>query len=305
MFIILLPSKPYIMIQFVDVISYLKKRQTPLLFFSFAFVYPVSKVLYARVQHYLFPPEKTKTEVEQYVEKHTQKFLKTFDEYSSKEWNTNVSLDFYDNKKLKASLREANNELERAWKTKLLFEYTPRGNIVMYYDPYKMGFAYYSDNTSIPYSILNAVAMKYVTTFRCHDFFFDNQDLKKLSPLIKIHSTEVKEESKEQKKESDAFKQKMKDAPFLKRRKQDKKEEPVNKESKETEIKKEEPPKHINCFVHMGKMYNFSFLNVPAKIKNNNANFSSGFLDALEQETSLQKQVMNYKDYKNSLVESV
>ena len=78
-----------------------------------------------------------------------------------------------------------------------------------------------------------------------------------------------------------------------------------DKEQKKTEENIDEGPKYHNCFVHMGKMYNFSFLNVPAKIKNNNVNFSSGFLDALEQETTLQKQVMNYKDYKNSLVESV
>ena len=296
------------MIQFSQVFSYLKKQQTPLLFFSFMSIgVPVSKFIFTRVHTYLFPPEKSKTDIERYCEKQLDS-LKRFIEHtnSNKERNSNISPEFYDKKRLSIGLQDENNELERVWKTRMLFENTPRGNIVMYYDPYKLGFAYYSDNTGIPYNMLNAVAMKYVRMFRCHDFFFDNQDIKDESPLIKIHSEEEKKVlSNEEKRESDDFKAKLKDAPFLKRKKTEQKKE--NKEKKEeeeqnkTEEEEDEGPKYHNCIVHMGKMYNLSFLNVPAKITQNRVSFSSGLLDALDQETDLQKQVMSWKDYKNVL----
>ena len=47
-------------------------------------------------------------------------------------------------------------------------------------------------------------------------------------------------------------------------------------------------------------MYNLSFLNVPRVIKKNKISFSSGLLDALDQETELQKYVMSWKDYKKA-----
>uniref|UniRef100_A0A6C0IKX1 Uncharacterized protein n=1 Tax=viral metagenome TaxID=1070528 RepID=A0A6C0IKX1_9ZZZZ len=300
------------MIQFSQILYYLKKQQTPLLIFSFAsFTYPISKILYTKVHHYLFPPEKLKTEIELYAEKHVTRFSTFSEKYNEKERNQNIAVDFYNKKILIDNLRDANNATESTWKTRLLFENTPRGNIVMYYDPYKFGFAYYSDNSSIPYPVLNAVAMKYVITFRCYDFFFDNQDIKQTSPLIKIHSEQDKKElSKEKKQESDDFKAKIKDAPFLKRKKkeEEKKEEEKKEEEKKEEEKKEkkeEIPKYRNCFVHMGKMCNMSFLKVPPQIKQNRISFTSGLLDALDQETTLQKQVMNYKDYKNNIVVSV
>ena len=56
---------------------------------------------------------------------------------------------------------------------RVLIEATPRGNVIMFYNPYKLGFSYYSDSTGIPYPILNAVAMKYVTVFYCRNFFVD------------------------------------------------------------------------------------------------------------------------------------
>ena len=79
------------------------------------------------------------------------------------------------------------NYLEKKWKTRVLIEYTPRGNIIMYYNPYKMGFSYYCDSTGIPYPILNAVAMKFVIMFNCRDFFIDEcfiQNLKNECPLV-------------------------------------------------------------------------------------------------------------------------
>lgn len=295
------------MFQLSRVFSYLKKQQTSLLFFSFVSIgYPISKFIFTRVHTYLFPPEKPKNDIERYIEQQLEKFTHFLDKRPSKEErNVNITEEFYNKKKLSMALEDPNNQLEKSWKTRMLFENTPRGNIVMYYEPYKMGFAYYSDNTGIPYNMLNAIAMKYVRMFRCHDFFFDNQHIKQESPLIKIHSEEDKKElSEEKKKESDEFKAKMKDAPFLKRKKTEQKKEDKEKNAekqKKKEEEKEEGPVYHNCFVHMGKMYNLSFLNVPVKIKQNRVSFSSGLLDALDQETNLQKQVMSWKDYKNGL----
>ena len=297
------------MFQLSHVLTYLKKQQTPLFVFSFAsFAYPLSRFIFTRVHTYLFPPEKPKTEIERYIEQQLEKLKQFLDKHpSKKERNANIIEEFYDKKKLSVALEDVNNPLEKSWKTRMLFEHTPRGNIVMYYDPYKMGFAYYSDNTGIPYNMLNAISMKYVRMFRCYDFFFDNQDIKDESPLIKIHSEEEKKDKTEkEKKESEDFKAKMKDAPFLKRKKteqkkKDDKKEETKKETIDKEDEKDEGPKFHNCFVHMGKMYNLSFLNVPPKIRHNKISFSSDLLNALDQETELQKQVMSWKDYKNGL----
>jgi len=298
------------MIQLSQVFSYFKKQQTPLLFFSLVSIgYPVSKFIFTRIRDYVFPLEKSKTDIERYIEQQLDKLKQFLDKHpSKKERSANIVEEFYDKKKLSVALEDVNNQLEKSWKTRMLFEHTPRGNIVMYYDPYKMGFAYYSDNTGIPYNMLNAISMKYVRMFRCYDFFFDNQDIKDESPLIKIHSEEEKKDkTEEEKKESEEFKAKMKDAPFLKRKKteqkkkDDKKEETKKKKTMDKEEEKDEGPKFHNCFVHMGKMYNLSFLNIPPKIRHNKVSFSSGLLDALDQETELQKQVMSWKDYKNGM----
>lgn len=294
------------MIQLSQVFSYLKKQQTSLFVFSFAsFVYPLSRFIFTRAHKYLFPPEKPKTDIDRYCEKQLEKLKQFLDKCpSNDERNVNITEEFYNKKKISVALEDPNNSIEKCWKTRMLFENTPRGNIVMYYDPYKIGFAYYSDNTGIPYNMLNAVAMKYVRMFRCHDFFFDNQDIKCESPLIKIHSEEEKKDlSEEEQKDSDDFKAKLKDAPFLKRKKTEQKKEDKEKkkeEQKKKEEEKDEGPKFHNCFVHMGKMYNLSFLNVPRVIKKNKISFSSGLLDALDQETELQKYVMSWKDYKKA-----
>ena len=67
------------------------------------------------------------------------------------------------------------------------------------------------------------------------------------------------------------------------------KKEETKKQAVDKEDEKDEGPKFHNCFVHMGKMYNLSFLNVPPKIRHNKVSFSSGLLDVLDQETELQK----------------
>ena len=60
----------------------------------------------------------------------------------------------------------------------------------MYYDVFKSGFAYYADQNSIPYSILNAMAMKYVVVYFCRDFFVDDSIIKEPSKLSDKEPTE-------------------------------------------------------------------------------------------------------------------
>lgn len=57
-------------------------------------------------------------------------------------------------------------------KNNVLFETTPFGNVIMYYDTNKESFIYYSDKT-LSYPIVNAVGKKYVLTFGCEGLYQD------------------------------------------------------------------------------------------------------------------------------------
>ena len=133
---------------------------------------------------------KIKSPVDMYIENHTSRFLKTYE--STDTYNENIDNCFYTKDALTEMLVEANNRLELEWKRRLLYECTPRGNLIMYYDPYKLGFVYYSDTNVFSVALLNMVAMKYCLTYRCRDFFVDNGITTddKHSPLIPIHYIE-------------------------------------------------------------------------------------------------------------------
>ena len=136
----------------------------------------------------------------EYYNKKKDRFIYIFKD-SFVKYNLNIDPIFYIKVELDELMKNNSNYLERHWKSKVLIETTPRGNIIMFYNPYKLGFYYYSDSTGIPYPILNAVAMKYVTVFYCRDFFVDEhfvQNSKKNgllifdSPLLPILFTEPK-----------------------------------------------------------------------------------------------------------------
>ena len=57
-------------------------------------------------------------------------------------------------------------------KNNFIFEKTPLGNVIMYYNNTRESFEYYSDNT-IPYRFLETVSRKYVKTFNCKQIYFD------------------------------------------------------------------------------------------------------------------------------------
>ena len=111
--------------------------------------------------------------------------------------NENIESIFYKKTDFKEYMRNGNNELEKKWRTRILYLSTPRGNIAMYYDAFKLGFSYYSDQNVISYDILNACAMNYVRFYHCLDFFVDEFIVSsRESPLIKLHYLDDEEEKK-------------------------------------------------------------------------------------------------------------
>ena len=243
------------------------------------------------------------------------------------EYNENVELEFYDRKSLHKVLESVDNPIEKAWKARILFENTPRGNLVMYYDAFKMGFAYYCDQSGIPYAILNAVAMKYVMMFRCLDFFTDEQAyLDNTSPLIDAYRQEEKEENDKKKHVTHnllktalgdrqenpfaTFKPKVdvavKGNPVVRVagkyadpmvRVADKGADPVDKGEKKEHMK--------NRFLYMGRMQNFTVLqSAPIKAKPtiiSAASLPTAFDKLFAGEQSVQMEQMNYKRFKEYL----
>lgn len=102
-----------------------------------------------------------------------QKYIKYYKEAADADANSNIGPDLYDYDARKALFADEKNETERLWKTRILYESTERGNVLFYYNPYRLSFEYYSDAQIIPYKILQYVAKKYVAMNRCRDFYVD------------------------------------------------------------------------------------------------------------------------------------
>jgi hypothetical protein len=222
----------------------------------------------------------------QYIEKNKNRFL---DSFNKKNDIINISIEpeFYKKEEYKQlCFDESNNPIEKNWKRRILFENTPRGNIIMFYDAYKMGFAYYSDSYNLPYGLLNAVAMKYVMTFCCRDFFMDENILLKenLSPLIKIHIDEPEKPDYIKKTAIRSSINTIAGRHFVSKNKDSK---PIEKEI------------ITNRFICLGKTINFQFIQPINKDITRINGFKSNLLEHLSGETNLQKQVMNYKDFKS------
>ena len=102
-----------------------------------------------------------------------QKYIKYYNEAADADANSNIDPDLYDYDARKTLFADEKNETERLWKTRILYDSTERGNILFYYNPYRLSFEYYSDAQIIPYKILQYVAKKYVSMNRCRDFYID------------------------------------------------------------------------------------------------------------------------------------
>lgn len=142
-------------------------------------------------------PISTLTQDDLYFQKAKHLFLDTFLQEETLNaprvnYNENIPALFYDISDYKHAVLLDKNFLELSWKQRILIQATPRGNVIMFYDVYKHGFSYYAD-TSIPYSILNAVAMKYVLLYRCRHFFLDEQivPIGCTSPFVALYFKEI------------------------------------------------------------------------------------------------------------------
>lgn len=254
-------------------------------------------ILLHRLYQKLYPAPTPKritviSQIDDYIQQRTSRFLQTYQTNKSSELNHNVNEEFYSKDAYQSIIKTENNRLEQEWKRRILFENTPRGNVIMYYDPYKLAFAYYCDTSSMPYNLLNAIAMKYVLSFHCMHLFVDNEvtPADGASPLITGLLVDRPEKSKKKDNVSGID---MKNAPFAKFKKA-----ASNQGNKDADKKPVVIYNH-NKFVCVGKIINFSFLHKVSKAANTINGFQSKLLDNLAAETTLQTQVMSYKDFKN------
>ena len=219
---------------------------------------------------------------EKYIEPLKLKFLQTFQEDSTHDWNSNIEEEIKDKEQLSELLKTQNNEFEKKWRARILIENTPRGNIIMFYDLYKQSFSYYCDQAIMPYDVMNAAAMKYVLTFHCRDFFVDSNILpvKQSSPLDEkqenVGNNIVSDSKVTAKYDKKAF------AKF----------KTYNNATKKVGISPEDD-KVINCFLHLGASRNWS--PIQKKVKPNPLN---GFKTDLVPGSNNNNK-MSYLDYKN------
>jgi len=233
----------------------------PMLYLYMCYVHFIAFLLRIYNSIFIILKKPEKIEIDDtflFIEKQKKLFLDTFFDIENKviknkeKWNENIDPICYSD--LQDLILQENNDLELQWKRRLLYETTPRGNIIMYYDLYKQAFAYVSDQ-QMTYAILNACAMKYVRIFRCFDFFVDVNILPfdLISPFSLLQEQIDKKEKEkivEKKKEKGICFDK--DAPFIK---------PILKKSVSfSPVEEEKKRDYHNNFRYLGKISNLPLL---------------------------------------------
>jgi len=290
-------------VQNKNVVYYFKVGYQYFLFYLFLMYHRLYKAIFkTKIQTVVDP-------LQENFDKEKVRFLNTYHGGDSNTRNINTSKEFYDMELYNETISKENSSFEKKWKSNILYENTPRGNIVMYYDVYKKGFAYYSDQTSVTYLILNTLAMKYVRVFSCRDLFIDDEvtPSDEPSPLIQLQKIDEKNEKQTKKEklanigiEEDVLKK----APFAKLKKY--KFEIPDKTPMEWKKEKEEKKEikfvnnNRNKFIYMGKLLNFSFIQkIPAKAVHFNVK-NSMYSKIFEKEHELQTEVLSYKAFMNA-----
>lgn len=222
--------------------------------------------------------EKQPNPIESFVTSQKEKFKSL----NRTNLNNNIEMEFYDLKKYNTTVKEADNLLESNWKTRIFSRYTPKGVVYMHYDAYKQGFAYYCVE-NLPYRVSNSVAVDYVKTFHCYDFFMDenyyDDDYK--HPLIEVFNPKPKLVDP-----SNNNVPNIKQGPFIQRKR---------KETKSVESKDDgqtpQKPKHQNKFIYLGHPRNMNLLKKP---KQPTKMFNSPVMNSMKS--------MSWADYKASRV---
>jgi len=225
------------------------------------------------------PPPKKLAEIA-YVETQYDKSCKKYAEFYGKESadeNSNIDPILYDFVKRKEVFASADNDFEKQWKSRILMENTPRGNVMMFFNPYLLSYHYYSDEQIIPYKILEQVATKYVVMYRCKDFFIDVEKrpgnkilevLQKEEDSLKSKKMKVNDITKcvnihsESKDVFAALKDYRSEAT-----KPTDKAKPTDSNGLKEPTKKVEEPKFSNKFVRIGKMCEFNITQKPVDKK--------------------------------------
>jgi len=248
-------------------------------------------ILFIKIYTIIRGPPKTPPTISDYTsiyqKKNHDQFIKALTEKALTEKTTyNINMDpcLYDRKECTELMVDPENDLEKKWRTRILFETTPRGNIIMHYNPFKNAFAYYCDNASLPYTILNAVVMKYVLLYRCIDLFIDEHvSGEHPSPLIQI----IKDYEKEQDKKPDTEKLALPKSKAFAKFKNYSKAATTTDDTTSVST----TPKMINSIVYMGKIANFSFIQKSSKKK---MGFRSKLLEGLDSQTKIK----SWRDFK-------
>lgn len=212
--------------------------------------------------------------VETQYEKSCKKYAEFYGKESADE-NSNIDPVLYDFDKRKEIFASVDNDFEKQWKSRILIENTPRGNVMIYFNPYLLSYQYYSDEQIIPYKILEQVATRYVIMFRCKDFFIDVEKrpgnkilevLQKEEDSLKSKKMKVNDITKcvnIQSESKDVF-------AALKDYRSEVKTTDLTKADTKTDTKakkKVEEPKFSNKFVRIGKMCEFNITQKPADKK--------------------------------------
>lgn len=163
------------------------------------------------------------------------------------EANKNIQEDLYVKDKRNALLADEYNPTEKTWSSRILMMHTKTGsNIIMYYNCFKMAFAYYSDSQMLSNEDLYYTAIKYVVQFRCRDFLIDMKHYpdNKMIDLLKEEDKQMQTKTRALSKPSIKNSEK----PSTK---------PLSKHKKQSDYP------YTTKFVRIGKLCDFNILNKP------------------------------------------
>ena len=236
-----------------------------------------------------------------FVRLHRERFHRLLQQQTN-DWNANVDAVFGDKTQYDLVVRQPKNALEKVWAKRMLTLYTPRGNVTMHYDPYKLGFVYYADQF-MPYAILNAVAMRYCMMFRCLAFFVDEwecpqQARDSLVYRLLSHDDDEEQKRKQTQDDNDGNGNKARqplEGPFLTRTKNSN-----NNNNNNNKNKVLAAPKRQNTFVLAGKVRQVSLLR-PASPPPMIAQEPAFASDLLELIPCTESHRMDYRAFKKRL----
>ena len=166
----------------------------PILFLmlSTGFIYIIKDTKYIKEYYYKFFDNIFEEKKDNKKEEKEIKEIKEVNiiKYEDKYWDKYERMMDKD----EAKDEEKEKENKEIGKNNILFENTPNGNVLMFYDSTRTSFIYYAD-TAIPYRYLETVARKYVTTYYCLPLYINmKKEIEEAEK--KINDKKEKEEQK-------------------------------------------------------------------------------------------------------------